>query len=157
MNGRLIQSFSDLTSDLLAQNERTRVVFVALKVRDLPDDVAARAGKDPAGSGLKEVNVVVVFQTRLATNLSFKGVTKFLQSQNKDWDMIIVSWIRNPDGSMPTDEQGMIQIKNMRKAIASGHAGKYMSFDTRGFPCMPIAKVDIGMTESESDQDCPTG
>lgn len=140
----MVGSYEEAVQLCLAVGKPTRFLYVFIKSLDI--DQATEAQMFDGQKSDKSGYLTVAFDAHepVIPGLTFDRLIRDAEGQEREWDMVAISFAHNGDGSEPTAEQAEHYLADIRRRLLAGETNGFFFFNRAGEPLELSAKVIQG-------------
>lgn len=138
----IAEDFEELVATCVQSGFSHRMLYVFVRAAFMENEELA---DEQAGV----VQVLFDAHQPVQPGLTFADLRQTADAQNPDWNIVIVALAKNSDASLPSDEQAVSFLADMREKVLVGDIGHFSLLDRDGQPLdIQTDVVDDGASAS---------
>ena len=131
-------SFDDLVTQCLLSGFKHRLLYVFVRISAIDEDTRREMGIEDEDAGFVQVQFDA--HQPVEPGLKFEQVRDAADAHSSDWSLCMVGTIKNPDASLPSEEQAQSLLADMRDQVLAGDVDDFAVLDRDGQPVMVDAE-----------------
>lgn len=139
-------SFDDLVTQCLLSEFKHRLLYVFVRISAIDEETRREMGIEDEDAGFVQVQFDA--HQPVEPGLKFEQVREAADAHSTDWSLCMVGIAKNPDASLPSEEQAQSFLADMRERVLAGDIDDFAVLDRDGQPVMVDAEEvpDTGPT-----------